>query len=292
MMKHYKKIKKAVFPIAGFGTRFLPITKSVPKEMLPIVNKPLISWALEEASLSGIEEFIFVVGNNTALLKDYFGKWSALKRKLRRENQAILLKEINRIEKFLPKIQFINQKSPLGLGHAIWCARKTIGNNFFAVILPDDLILAKKPCLKQMIEVHKKVSGNLVAVEKVPSSQVNRYGILDPVFHKGNLIKVKGLVEKPKPKSSPSNLAIIGRYILSPAIFSFLRKKKKGVGGEIQITDAISSSLQKIAFHGFRFSGSRFDCGNEEGYLEASLAFSYNTSIKKKSLRKIIRKYL
>ena len=283
---------KAVIPAAGFGTRFLPITKSVPKEMLPIINKPLISWALEEASSSGIEEFIFVVGSNTSLLKDYFSKWPALKQKLKKDNQTILLREINKIEKFLPKIKFVNQKSPLGLGHAIWCARKIIGDDFFAVILPDDLILAKNPCLKQMIEAHKRVGGNLVAVEKVPSDQVNRYGILDPAFNKGNLIKVKRLVEKPKPKSSPSNLAIIGRYILSPAIFSFLRKKQKGVGGEIQITDAISSSLQKIAFHGFRFNGSRFDCGNEEGYLEASLAFSYNTSRKKKSLRKIIRKYL
>ena len=291
-MRHYRKIKKAVFPIAGFGTRFLPITKSVPKEMLPIINKPLISWALEEASSSGIEEFIFVVGSNTSLLKDYFSKWPALKQKLKKDNQTILLREINKIEKFLPKIKFVNQKSPLGLGHAIWCARKIIGDDFFAVILPDDLILAKNPCLKQMIAAHKRVGGNLVAVEKVPSDQVNRYGILDPAFSKGNLIKVKRLVEKPKPKSSPSNLAIIGRYILSPAIFSFLGKKQKGVGGEIQITDAISSSLQKIAFHGFRFNGSRFDCGNEEGYLEASLAFSYNTSRKKKSLRKIIRKYL
>ncbi|HAE75910.1 MAG TPA: UTP--glucose-1-phosphate uridylyltransferase [Alphaproteobacteria bacterium] len=291
-MRHYRKIKKAVFPIAGFGTRFLPITKSVPKEMLPIINKPLISWALEEASSSGIEEFIFVVGSNTSLLKDYFSKWPALKQKLKKDNQTILLREINKIEKFLPKIKFVNQKSPLGLGHAIWCARKIIGDDFFAVILPDDLILAKNPCLKQMIAAHKRVGGNLVAVEKVPAGQVNRYGILDPAFSKGNLIKVKRLVEKPKPKSSPSNLAIIGRYILSPAIFSFLRKKQKGVGGEIQITDAISSSLQKIAFHGFRFNGSRFDCGNEEGYLEASLAFSYNTSRKKKSLRKIIRKYL
>ncbi|MCH2676853.1 MAG: UTP--glucose-1-phosphate uridylyltransferase [Alphaproteobacteria bacterium] len=291
-MRHYRKIKKAVFPIAGFGTRFLPITKSVPKEMLPIINKPLISWALEEASSSGIEEFIFVVGSNTSLLKDYFSKWPALKQKLKKDNQTTLLREINKIEKFLPKIKFVNQKFPLGLGHAIWCARKIIGDDFFAVILPDDLILAKNPCLKQMIEAHKRVGGNLVAVEKVPSDQVNRYGILDPAFSKGNLIKVKRLVEKPKPKSSPSNLAIIGRYILSPAIFSFLRKKQKGVGGEIQITDAISSSLQKIAFHGFRFNGSRFDCGNEEGYLEASLAFSYNTSRKKKSLRKIIRKYL
>ena len=291
-MRHYRKIKKAVFPIAGFGTRFLPITKSVPKEMLPIINKPLISWALEEASSSGIEEFIFVVGSNTSLLKDYFSKWPALKQKLKKDNQTILLREINKIEKFLPKIKFVNQKFPLGLGHAIWCARKIIGDDFFAVILPDDLILAKNPCLKQMIEAHKRVGGNLVAVEKVPSDQVNRYGILDPASSKGSLIKVKRLVEKPKPKSSPSSLAIIGRYILSPAIFSFLRKKQKGVGGEIQITDAISSSLQKIAFHGFRFNGSRFDCGNEEGYLEASLAFSYNTSRKKKSLRKIIRKYL
>ena len=291
-MERYRRIKKAVFPIAGFGTRFLPITKSIPKEMLPIVNKPLISWALEEASSSGIEEFIFVVGKNSSLLKNYFRKWPTLRKKLQKNNQKTLIKEMDKIEKFLPKIKFVHQKSPLGLGHAIGCARKTIGNNCFAVILPDDLIMSRTPCLKQIIKAHNKVGGNLAAVEKVSSSQVNRYGILDPILTKGKLIQVGGLVEKPKPKVAPSNFAIIGRYILSPDIFHFLEKKKRGSGGEIQITDAISLSLPKIPFHGFCFDGSRFDCGSEEGYLEACLAFSYNTSRKKKSLRKIIKKYL
>ena len=269
-----QSVRTCVFPVAGLGTRFLPATKAMPKEMLTVVDKPLIQYAVEEAAAAGIEHFIFVTGRGKAALEDHFDRSPELERTLSARGKTV---EIAAITEGMPKagsLSYTRQQEPLGLGHAVWCAREMVGNEPFAVILPDDLIQAETPCLKQLIATHADVGGHVVAVADVPREHTKRYGILDVVADDGRVARAKGLVEKPEPEKAPSTLSIIGRYVLHPKVFQFLDKKVAGAGGEIQLTDAISQTIGAVPFHGVRFEGRRFDCGDKLGWLEANLALA------------------
>lgn len=270
-----QKIRKIVFPVGGLGTRFLPATKAMPKEMLPVVDKPLIHHAFEEAREAGIEQFIFITGRNKNVLNNHFDHSYELQSILSDANKS---KELALTKGWLPdpgNIIFIRQQEPLGLGHAVWCARHVIGNEPFAVALADDIVLAKTPCLKQMVDAHPSVAhSHMVAVMDVPREKTNRYGILDIEKEDGLLVKCRGLVEKPAPENAPSTLSIIGRYILQPSVFDHLSKFEKGAGSEIQLTDAIANSIGKTDVYGYRFEGKRYDCGERTGYVEANLAFA------------------
>ncbi|GGF17697.1 UTP--glucose-1-phosphate uridylyltransferase [Aliidongia dinghuensis] len=282
------KIRKAVFPVAGLGTRFLPATKAMPKEMLTVVDKPVIQYALEEARAAGIEEFIFVTGRNKTALEDHFDYSYELQRTLEERGKKEALEGIN---SWLPKpgqVASVRQQLPLGLGHAVLCAKHLVGNEPFAVILPDDLVLSKTPCMKQLVDVHEETSGNVVAVVDVPREHTKRYGILDVSSDDGRLASVKGLVEKPDPAEAPSTLSIIGRYILTPAIFDHLEKTGRGAGGEIQLTDAMVKLLGQEPFHGLRFEGKRYDCGDKLGFLEANIAFGLARADVAQDLRRVI----
>ncbi|MBC7907474.1 MAG: UTP--glucose-1-phosphate uridylyltransferase GalU [Rhodospirillaceae bacterium] len=262
-------IRKAVLPVAGMGTRVLPATKVLPKELLPVVDKPLIQYAVEEAAEAGITEIVLVTAKGKELLADHFDTSAELERQLEARGKLELL-EIARST--CPKgvtITTVRQPAPLGLGHAVWCARPVIGDEPFAVLLPDDLIMGQPGCLKQMVEQWNQTGGHLVAVENVPLDQVNRYGILDVIEERGQLARARGMVEKPAPENAPSTLSVIGRYILDPAVFDYLDKKQKGQGGEIQLTDAIAATIDRVGLAGFRFVGSRYDCGNKSGYVTA-----------------------
>jgi UTP--glucose-1-phosphate uridylyltransferase len=262
-------IRKAVLPVAGMGTRVLPATKVLPKELLPVVDKPLIQYAVEEAAEAGITEIVLVTAKGKELLADHFDTSAELERQLEARGKLELL-EIARST--CPKgvtITTVRQPAPLGLGHAVWCARPVIGDEPFAVLLPDDLIMGQPGCLKQMVEQWNQTGGHLVAVENVPLEQVNRYGILDVIEERGQLARARGMVEKPAPENAPSTLSVIGRYILDPAVFDYLDKKQKGQGGEIQLTDAIAATIDRVGLAGFRFLGSRYDCGNKSGYVTA-----------------------
>jgi UTP--glucose-1-phosphate uridylyltransferase len=271
----HAKIKKVVFPVGGLGTRFLPATKSMPKEMLPVVNKPLIHYAFEEARAAGVEEFIFITGRNKHAIEDHFDHVYELQNHLSTKNKR---HELEMTSNWLPaagQVSFIRQQEPLGLGHAVWCARHAVGDEPFAVILADDMVLAKKPCLKQMVEAYEDVGGNILGVMDIPRKDTGSYGIVDidknaKPRHK-KLVKAKGLVEKPAPDKAPSTLSIIGRYILQPEIFDKLDKQKPGTGGEIQLTDAIGK-LDKT--HGYRFDGVRYDCGGLVGFVAANVAYA------------------
>ncbi len=269
-----RRVRKAVFPVGGMGTRFLPATKAMPKEMLPVVDKPLIQYAVEEAAAAGIEHFIFVTGRGKNALEDHFDHAPELERNLRDRGKLDLIEAISGWMPKSGRISYTRQQEPLGLGHAVWCARDLVDDEPFAVLLPDDLILAKTACLKQMVAVHTEVGGHVVAVTDVPREHTSRYGILDLEYDNGRIAKAKGLVEKPSPEMAPSTLSIIGRYILHPAIFEVLDRKEKGAGGEIQLTDAISQTIGMVPFHGLRFEGRRFDCGDKVGWLEANIAFA------------------
>jgi UTP--glucose-1-phosphate uridylyltransferase len=286
-----RRVRKAVFPVGGMGTRFLPATKAMPKEMLPVVDKPLIQYAVEEAAAAGIEHFIFVTGRGKNALEDHFDNNPELERILKERGKFDLVEAVT---SWMPKsgqISYTRQSEPLGLGHAVWCARDLVADEPFAVLLPDDLILAKTPCLKQMAAVHTEVGGHVVAVSDVPREHTKRYGILDVEFDNGRLAKAKGLVEKPDPEVAPSTLSIIGRYILHPAVFDVLDKKEKGAGGEIQLTDAISQTIGMVPFHGLRFEGQRFDCGDKVGWLEANLAFALARTDTADAARDLIRRF-
>jgi len=262
-------IRKAVLPVAGMGTRVLPATKVLPKELLPVVDKPLIQYAVEEAAEAGITEIVLVTAKGKELLADHFDRSPELERQLEERGKTELL-EIARGT--CPKgvtITTVRQPAPLGLGHAVWCAKPVVGNEPFAVLLPDDLIMGKPGCLKQMVEQWSQTRGHLVAVENVPLDQVNRYGILDVVEERGQVARARGMVEKPKPEEAPSTLSVIGRYILEPAVFDYLDRKQKGQGGEIQLTDAIAATIAQVGLSGFRFVGTRYDCGNKAGYVTA-----------------------
>ena len=268
------RVRKAVFPVAGLGTRFLPATKVIAKEMLPVVDKPLIQYAVEEAAAAGIEYFIFITGRGKSVLVDHFDHAPELEALLDSRGKE---EELESLLASMPepgRVAAVRQQEPLGLGHAVWCARANLGNEPFAVLLPDELLMSDPPCLKQLMNVHEKVGGNVVAVTEVPQEQTNRYGILDVESDDGKVAKAKGMVEKPDPASAPSRLANIGRYILDPAVFHHLDKQIKGAGGEIQLTDAIDATTDTIPFHGVRFEGDRFDCGDKVGFLTANIAFA------------------
>ena len=269
------RVRKAVFPVGGLGTRFLPATKAMPKEMLPVVDKPLIQYAVEEAQAAGIEQFIFVTGRSKTAIEDHFDHSYELEATLRERSKNAEILEINA---WMPKpgqVAYTRQQRPLGLGHAVWCARELVGDEPFAVLLADDLILGPEPCLKQMVAARAEVGGNLIAVMDVPRAHTKRYGILDAVAEKGPLVRAKGVIEKPAPDAAPSTLAVIGRYVLEPEVFEHLGRIGRGTGNEIQLTDALARMIGgKTPFHGFRFEGRRFDCGDKVGFLEATIAYA------------------
>jgi UTP--glucose-1-phosphate uridylyltransferase len=285
------RVRKAVFPVGGLGTRFLPATKAMPKEMLPIVDKPLIQYAVEEAKASGIEEFIFVTGRGKTAIEDHFDFSMELESVLSARGKT---GELAAIRGFMPdpgQVAYTRQLEPLGLGHAVWCARELVGNEPFAVLLADDLVLADQPCLAQLIEVHDKTGGNVVAVIDVPREHTNRYGVLAVGKDDGRLAEVKGLVEKPAPEDAPSTLSIIGRCVLQPDVFAHLGRGERGAGGEIQLTDAMARMIGKSPFHGLRFAGKRFDCGDKAGFLEANIAFALERDDLRDAVSEMLRRY-
>ncbi len=284
-------VRKAVFPVAGQGTRFLPATKAMPKEMLPIVDRPLIQYAVDEAREAGIEEFIFVTGRAKTAIEDHFDHSYELEKSLEERGKT---EALGQIRDWLPEpgqISYTRQQNPLGLGHAVWCARYHISDEPFAVLLADDLILARPGCLKQLMDTYQVTGGNLVAVEDVPRDHTDRYGILDVVEDDGKIARAKGLAEKPAPQDAPSTLSIIGRYILQPEVFQQLDRQEKGAGGEIQLTDAMAGTIDDIPFHGLRFDGERYDCGNRLGFIEANIAFGLNREDLKDRLQEIIGQF-
>ena len=269
----YRPVRKAVFPVAGLGTRFLPATKAMPKEMLPIVDKPLIHYAVEEAKAAGIEQFFFVTSRGKSAIDDHFDRAFELEATLRERGKEDILAEL---EARLPEpgqIAYTRQQTPLGLGHAVWCARELVGDEPFAVLLADDLMVCEVPCLTQMVAAYRETGGNLAAIIEVPRAHTQRYGVLDVVHDDGKLVQARGVVEKPDPAAAPSTLTIIGRYIIQPEVFGHLARAEPGSGGEIQLTDALAKLINDgQAFHGLRFDGKRFDCGDKLGYLEANIA--------------------
>ncbi|MFT6451277.1 MAG: UTP--glucose-1-phosphate uridylyltransferase [Halocynthiibacter sp.] len=269
-----RKVTKAIFPVAGLGTRFLPATKSIPKEIMTLVDRPLIQYAIDEARAAGIKEFIFVTSRGKGALEDYFDHSPVLEQDLRKKGKTELLDLLKSTNMDSGAIAYIRQHKALGLGHAVWCARRLMGNEPFAVILPDDVIAAEKPCLQQMVEAYQETGGSMVATMEVAPEKVSSYGVLDVKEDMGALVSVNAMVEKPAPGTEPSNLAVIGRYILSPKIMQNLNKMKSGAGGEIQLTDAIAEEINhgRDVF-GYRFRGQRFDCGSKAGYLQATVAF-------------------
>ena len=269
-----KKVTKAVFPVAGQGTRFLPATKSIPKEIMTLVDRPLIQYAIDEARAAGIKEFIFVTSRGKSALEDYFDHSPELENTLKRQGKTDLLDILRDTNMDSGAIAYVRQNRPMGLGHAVWCARRLIGNEPFAVLLPDDVIAADKPCLQQMIEAYEQTGGNMVAAMEVPPEKASSYGVLDIGEDMGSIVKAKGMVEKPKREDAPSNLAVIGRYILTPKVLTNLNRMKQGAGGEIQLTDAIAEEIKNSDnVYGFRFRGQRYDCGSKAGFLQATVAF-------------------
>ncbi|MEE9387835.1 MAG: UTP--glucose-1-phosphate uridylyltransferase GalU [Paracoccaceae bacterium] len=269
-----RKVTKAIFPVAGLGTRFLPATKSIPKEIMTLVDRPLIQYAIDEARAAGITEFIFVTSRGKGALEDYFDHSPVLEASLEKKNNPELLQTLKDTYMESGAIAYIRQHRALGLGHAVWCARRLIGDEPFAVILPDDVIAAEKPCLQQMIEAYQSTGGCMVAAMEVPPAAASSYGVLDVKEDLGAMVSVKGMVEKPAPGSAPSNLAVIGRYILSPDVLKNLNTQESGSGGEIQLTDAIAKEINNGRdVYGFRFRGQRFDCGSKAGFLQATVAF-------------------
>ena len=267
------KITKAIFPVAGLGTRFLPATKSVPKEIMTLVDRPLIQYAIDEARAAGIKEFIFVTSRGKGALEDYFDHSPQLEAELRSKGKDDALAALENTYMDSGAIAYIRQHKPLGLGHAVWCARRLIGDEPFAVILPDDVIAADKPCLQQMVEAYEENPGSMVAAMEVPLDKAKSYGMLQIKEDLGTMVQVAGMVEKPK-ENPPSNLAVIGRYILTPEVLTNLNKKTTGAGGEIQLTDAIADEIvADRPVYGYRFRGQRFDCGSKAGFLQATVAF-------------------
>mgnify|MGYP000078054527 CR=1 FL=1 len=284
-----KRVTKAVFPVAGMGTRFLPATKSVPKEIMTLVDRPLIQYAIDEARAAGIKEFIFVTARGKSALEDYFDTAPELEAALRKAGKDELLETLKSTNMDSGAIAYIRQHKALGLGHAVWCARRLIGNEPFAVMLPDDVIAAEKPCLQQMVEAYEEVGGCMVAAMEVPSTKTSSYGMLDIQNDMGALVQVKGMVEKPPQGTAPSNLAVIGRYILTPRVLQNLNQIKPSVGGELQLTDAIAEEITKgRPVYGYRFRGERFDCGSKAGFLQATVAFG----LARPDLREELSQYL
>ena len=283
-----RKIKKAIFPVAGLGTRFLPATKSVPKEMLTVLDRPIIEWAVIEAFKSGIEQIIFVTSSKKNMLSEHFDKSKLLEDLLKKKKKKRELDSI-KYQTSLGELVSVMQTEPKGLGHAVWCARNLIQNEKFCVILPEDIILSKKPVIKQILELEKKVGGSILAVEKIDKKESQKYGILEIDEFYSKYFKVKDIVEKPLPAKAPSDLSVIGRYVLEPEIFEFLNKQKIGVGGEIQLTDGIQYLMKKSNVFGYEFEGDRYDCGSKLGFVKANLGFALNDSEIKKEITNYIR---
>jgi UTP--glucose-1-phosphate uridylyltransferase len=281
------KVKKAIIPAAGLGTRFLPATKAMPKEMLPIVDKPTIQYIIEEAIESGIEDIIIVTGKGKRAIEDHFDHSFELEQNLLEKGKFELLNEVQKSSK-LVDIHYIRQKEPKGLGHAIWCARKFIGNEPFAVLLGDDIVQAEKPCLQQMIEQYERYNASILGVQQVNPEEVSRYGIVGANSIGDRFYSVKNLVEKPTPKNAPSNLAIMGRYILSPKIFEILEQQEPGAGGEIQLTDAIARLNEHEAVYAYDFEGTRYDVGEKMGFIQTTIEFA----LQREDLRNNLLDYL
>ena len=264
-------IRKAIFPVGGLGTRFLPATKAMPKEMLPVVDKPLIQYAVEEAAAAGIEEFIFVTGRNKSAIEDHFDHCFELESTLEARGAD---EALGMVKEMLPSpgsVMYVRQQDPHGLGHAVWCARRLVGDEPVAVLLADDLIRGPG-CMGEMVKSYK--SGNMIAVMDVPDSKTGAYGIVTPGKESGRTIEVAGLVEKPAPAKAPSNIAVVGRYIITPEVFKTLDKQKPGTGKEVQLTDSLAAQIGKAPFTGYRFEGERFDCGSRLGFVQANIAFA------------------
>jgi UTP--glucose-1-phosphate uridylyltransferase len=287
-------IRKAVFPVAGLGTRFLPATKALPKEMLTIVDRPIIQHVVDEARQAGIEHFIFVTGRNKSAIEDHFDRQPELEDTLRDRNKTA---ELSALERDLPgpgTTSFTRQQSPLGLGHAVWCARELIGREPFAVLLPDVLIQGKQSCMKQMIDAYRDIgeAANIIAVEEAAKEAVSSYGVVGVGERKGRSFRVTGMVEKPKPADAPSNLIITGRYILQPEILDLLATQQKGAGGEIQLTDAMLRLLEKQPGYGFQFEGRTFDCGSKLGFLAANVAYALERDDLAPALREELKRLM
>ena len=268
------KIRKAVLPVAGLGTRVLPATKSIPKEMLPVFDRPAIQYVVDEAREAGIEHIVFVTGRNKAAIEDYFDSAYELEMTLEAKGKTDILEEIARTRPTPGSMSFVRQQAPLGLGHAIWCARDIIGNDPFAILLPDVLIKGKPGCLAQMTALFEETGSNIIAVDPVPEDEVNKYGVIDPIERDGNKIRMRGMVEKPPINSAPSNLSITGRYILQGSIFELLEDQAAGAGGEIQLTDAMVRLMANESFHAVEYEGQSYDCGSKLGYLRATMAYA------------------
>jgi UTP--glucose-1-phosphate uridylyltransferase len=267
-----KRVRKAVFPVAGLGTRLLPATKSIPKEMITIVDRPLIQYAVDEAREAGIEQLIFVTGRGKSALVDYFDQAFELEATMREKGKSLGVLEPSNAR--FGEVVSVRQQQPLGLGHAVWCARDIVGDEPFAVLLPDELMWGKPSCLAQMVQAYEQVGGNIVAALEVPDSETHKYGVIDPGASDGRLTEIRGLVEKPAPGSAPSNLMLPGRYILQPEVMRALDAQEKGAGGEIQLTDAMAKLIGTQPFHGYRFKGERYDCGSATGFVIANLAMA------------------
>jgi UTP--glucose-1-phosphate uridylyltransferase len=265
-----KPLRKAVFPVGGLGTRFLPATKAMPKEMLPVVDRPLIQYAVDEALEAGIEQMIFVTGRGKSAIEDHFDIAYELETTMSSRGKSLDVLDATRLRP--GAVAYVRQQEPMGLGHAVWCARDIVGDEPFAVLLADDFMVGKPGCLRQMVEAYNKVGGNLICAEEVPDDQTHRYGIITPGSRDGSLTEVKGLIEKPAPGTAPSNLSVIGRYILQPEVMRVLEGQEAGAGGEIQLTDAMARMIGGQPFHGLTFAGTRYDCGDKAGFIQANIA--------------------
>jgi UTP--glucose-1-phosphate uridylyltransferase len=286
-----KPLKKAVLPVAGLGTRFLPATKALAKEMLPVVDRPLIQYAIDEARAAGIEQFCLITGRGKTAIVEHFDVAYELERTLEARGKTDVLAELRELAIEPGAMMTVRQQVPMGLGHAIWCARAFIGDDPFAILLPDDLMQCDPPCMAQLAEAYLETGGNVVAIEEVPMERVNRYGVLDVAEDKGRLVSVKGLVEKPPIDKAPSNLTIIGRYVLMPEVIGHLAKMERGAGGEVQLTDGMAKLIGSQPFHGLRYTGRRFDCGDKIGYLEAQIAFALDRPDMAPAVREFLKRY-
>ncbi|PLK27121.1 UTP--glucose-1-phosphate uridylyltransferase GalU [Novosphingobium sp. TH158] len=289
-MSRQKPIRKAVFPVAGLGTRFLPATKAIPKEMLPVIDRPLIQYAVDEAREAGIEQLIFVTGRGKTAIVEHFDMAFELETTMKERDKALKVLEPTRIQP--GNLVAVRQQVPLGLGHAVWCARAIVGDEPFAIFLPDELMIGEPGCMKQMVEAYEQVGGNIISVLEVPEDEVSSYGVIAPGKREGALTEVKGLVEKPKRAEAPSNLIISGRYILQPEVMRVLESQEKGAGGEIQLTDAMAQMIGQQPFHAVTFAGRRFDCGSKTGFIEATLALALERPDLADDVRAIARRLL
>ena len=287
----FARIRKAVFPVAGLGTRFLPATKVMPKEMLPINDRPLIQYVVEEAREAGIEEFIFVTGRYKEMLEEHFDFQPELQQTLEARGKIDMLQKVRDSEMPAGRLFLTRQPRPLGLGHAVWCAAKLVGNEPFAVLLPDVLMQGKQGCLKQMVDVYNEKGGNVIAVEAVAPENAHQYGIVKSSNINNDIITIEGLVEKPKKGTAPSNLSVVGRYILQPEIFNHLSVFETGAGGEIQLTDAMIKLIGNQTFSGIKFKGTSYDCGSRLGFIQANIAFALEDKEIGNGVREILDDY-